>query len=192
MRSTQTPMFTPVARGLFFVLQMFALYLLLRGHHLPGGGFIGGLVSAISWMMLSLALGWDEMRRLLRVDAARLAAVGLAISAGTWAAPVLFGGWPLQHVAWHLHLPFFGELHVGTALVFDVGVFMVVVGIAVKMIEVLGRSTAGLPVFERGSLRRYSAVAERPIEEPGVSGGSETGGSGEADVVRGKEEGHAG
>lgn len=175
MNATRSVLFEPVARGLFFVLHVFALYLLLRGHDLPGGGFIGGLVSAIAWVMLGLALGWDEAGRVLKVDPARLAVVGLLIAAVTGWVPMLFGDAFFEQFFWHGTVPFLGEIHVGTPLAFDAGVFLVVVGISVKMIMVLGRSTSGLSAFTAAEKERYASVLEEPIEEPEALDGKEGG-----------------
>jgi len=179
MKATQSLLFTPVARGLFFVLQVFSVYLLLRGHHLPGGGFIGGLVSAIAWVMLGMASGWGAMAQVLRVDPARMAMVGLLMAGTTGCLPLVMGREFFEQISWHWHVPFLGEWHLGTPLAFDTGVYLVVVGIAVKMIWVLGRSTVGLQVFHRSELRRYAAVAENPIEgrlgAAGDEGGTDAG-----------------
>jgi multicomponent Na+:H+ antiporter subunit B len=179
VNATRSVLFEPVARGLFFVLHVFAVYLLLRGHDLPGGGFIGGLVSAIAWVMLGLALGWSEVGRVLRVDPARLAAMGLLVAGVTGAAPMLWGRAFFEQFFWHGSVPFLGELHVGTPLAFDAGVFLVVVGITVKMIVVLGRSTSGMRAFPRVEEDRYFSVVEEPIEgqaaAPKVKGGTDAG-----------------
>lgn len=163
--------FARVARVLFYALHLFALHLLLRGHNEPGGGFIGGLVAAISFIMLGLALGWREVTAFLRVDPARLAAVGLAVAATTAVVPMLAGHPPLTHFFWHLPVPGLGKWHVGTPLPFDVGVYLVVVGIATKMIFLLGRSTEGLGAFGPGEPERYASSLEEPIE-PAESGGA--------------------
>lgn len=159
--------FLLVAKGLFFVLQILAVYLLLRGHNLPGGGFIGGLVSAIAFIMLSLALGWREMEPVVRVDPGRVAFVGLFLAGLTALGPMLLGRPPLEHFMWHLHLPWFGEWHVGTTLAFDAGVFLVVVGVVMKMIVALGRSTEGLHPFGPRESAQYSAAVEEAIDELG-------------------------
>lgn len=173
--------FARVARVLFYALNLFGLHLLLRGHHEPGGGFIGGLVAAISFIMLGLALGWREVAAFLRVDPARLAGVGLAIAVATAVAPLLGGHPPLTHFFWHLPVPGFGKWHVGTPLPFDVGVYLVVVGIAAKMIFLLGRSTEGLGAFGPGEPERYASSLEEPIEPPA---------SGEANADKGTEGGN--
>lgn len=121
----------------FFVVNLFAIYLLLRGHNDPGGGFIAGLISGLSVLLLALAYGFDELKRLLRVDPLYFVLVGLAISYLTAFIPTFFDQSFLQHTMWHLHLPLFGELHIGTAFAFDLGVFFVVIGVVVRVIFVL-------------------------------------------------------
>jgi len=142
MSGLRSYIFKAAVRLLFFLVNVFALYLLLRGHNLPGGGFIAGLASAIALVLLSLAIGLEELHRVMRFDPMRMAAAGLAMAAVTGAAPLLFGRPFLEHFDAHLTgLPLLGELHVGTALAFDIGVFLVVVGIACKIMFALGKST---------------------------------------------------
>jgi multisubunit Na+/H+ antiporter MnhB subunit len=123
MNRGESMIFAMVAKGLFLVLNLFALYLLLRGHNLPGGGFIAGLCSAISLIMLRLALGWLTVEQLIRVDPARMAFGGLALALLTASAPMLMGRPFFEHRMWHWKLPWVGEWHVGTTLAFDTGVY---------------------------------------------------------------------
>lgn len=178
MKRGESMIFVMVAKGLFLVLNLFALYLLLRGHNLPGGGFIAGLGSAISLIMLGLALGWPAVERLIRVDPARMAFWGLVVATVTAAAPMFIGRPFFEHWMWHLQLPWVGEWHVGTTLAFDTGVYLVVVGIVAKMIFTLSRSSEGLVVFEVADQKRYASSIEEPIEgvlEAGRMGGSKGG-----------------
>jgi multisubunit Na+/H+ antiporter MnhB subunit len=166
MNAQPSPIFAAVARLAFFVLNLFAAYLLLRGHNAPGGGFIAGLVTAISFVMLSLALGWDEARRILPVDPLRFAYAGLGLATATTAAPLAWGRPLLEHFMVHVQAPVFGKLHFGTPLAFDTGVFLVVVGITCKMVFVLGRSVDGVPALSTEEQARYAAEGEEPIERP--------------------------
>lgn len=165
-RRISSYIFRQLVQGLFFIINVFALYLMLRGHNFPGGGFIAGLATAISFILLSLAVGMDGLDRYLRVDPVRLAAIGLSLSALTSLAPALFGHPFLEHFHVHFHhIPLFGELHVGTPMLFDGGVYLVVVGITCKIILVLGRSTLGLNALTADERARYSSPLEQPIEE---------------------------
>lgn len=166
MTGPQSYIFKASVRLLFFVANIVALYLLLRGHNLPGGGFIAGLATAISIILLSMAIGLEEMHRLMRFDPMRVAAAGLFISLLTGMAPMVSGRPFLEHFDTHLHdLPLLGDLHLGTPLAFDVGVYLVVVGIVCKIIFVLGTSTQGMPALMAEEEARYSSPVERPIEE---------------------------
>jgi len=165
MRTGDSYIFRTVASLLFFLVNVFAVYLLLRGHNLPGGGFIGGLGSAISLIMLSLAFGVERAQRILRVDPVRIAAAGLAVALLTAMAPLLLGQPFLRH--YHLairDLPVLGTLEIGTPLLFDIGVFLVVVGVTGKLIFVLARTNAGLTALDASEWRRYAARLETPIE----------------------------
>lgn len=158
--------FERLVRVLFFLVNGVALYLLLRGHNLPGGGFIAGLASAISLILLSLALGVEATRRVMLGDPVHLAGTGLALALLTGLAPVLWGRPFLEH--FHLHLepvPLLGAVHVGTPLLFDVGVYLLVIGITSKLIFVLSQSTAGLRALLLQDERRYSSPLESPIED---------------------------
>jgi multicomponent Na+:H+ antiporter subunit B len=124
-----------VARILSFFINIYAIYLMLQGHNYPGGGFIAGLVTAISLVMLNLAVGIDEVKRILRVDPVFIAVVGLAMAYSTSLLPVFFGADFLKHSFIHLHnIPLLGDLHLGTPLLFDMGVYLVVIGVTCKII----------------------------------------------------------
>jgi len=154
-----------MTRLAFFFINVFAVYLLLRGHNLPGGGFIAGLATATSLVLLSLSLGLVELHRLIRFDPARLAAWGLLLATSTALAPMLFGHTFFEHFHWHWDVPLLGHLEVGTPLVFDAAVYLVVVGVTTKLIFLLARSVNGLPGLVAEEERRYSSVVEEPIEE---------------------------
>lgn len=154
-----------VAGALFFVINLFAVYLLWRGHNLPGGGFIGGLGSALSFLLLSLAYGVEWTERVLRVDSLRLAALGLTIALVSACVPLLLGDPFLrQYNGKFKDLPLIGDLSIGTPLSFDIGVFLAVVGVSTKMIFVLARSATGLRAFDAAQAERYAAPDEEPIE----------------------------
>lgn len=166
MNGPRSYLFDRLVRVVFFLVNAVALYLLLRGHHLPGGGFIAGLASAISLVLLSLALGVEAMPRVVRWDPVLLAGAGLLLAALTAATPWLVGRPFLEH--FHLHwsdVPLLGEVHAGTPLLFDAGVYLLVVGVTTKLIFVLSLSTRGRRPLGPGEERRYSSPLESPIEE---------------------------
>jgi multicomponent K+:H+ antiporter subunit A/multicomponent Na+:H+ antiporter subunit A len=174
--------FRTVAAMLFFLINIFALYLLWRGHNLPGGGFIAGVGSGLSFILLALAFGVEQAQRVLRADPVRVAAVGLAVAFATAVVPVLLGQPLLKHWNWKLKdLPFIGDLAVGTPLIFDVGVFLAVVGVTCKLVFVLARSIDGLGALSAEETRRYASSVEEPIEGTYPSAGETAGRARHAD-----------
>ncbi|MEM1157047.1 MAG: MnhB domain-containing protein [Verrucomicrobiota bacterium] len=164
MKNPDSFILKTAAKILFFFINIFAVYLLLRGHNLPGGGFIAGLASAISVVLLGLAVGFREFEKMWRFDPMKLAAWGLLISISTALIPLVipsqfeYGSF-FEHKMLH-----FGDIHVGTTLLFDVGVLLVVIGISVKVVYVLARSTARRDSLVGQERYDYSSPVEEPIE----------------------------
>ena len=102
---------------LFLVMSVLVMY---RGHNAPGGGFIGGLLAASGFILTAFAEGLSYSRRKLRISPHALIALGLLISMAS-AFPAVFLGLPLMTGLW------WG--HVGTPILFDVGVFFTVIGV---------------------------------------------------------------
>lgn len=153
-------------RYAFFFINFFSLYLLLRGHNFPGGGFIAGLVTAISLVLLSMAVGLKEINRIIRVDPVRVAAAGLLLASAAAGVPALFGRTFFEHAEVHFYnVPVYEELHLGTTLLFDTGVFLVVVGVVAKLMFVMMYSTQGHRAFVEEEERLYSSILEGQIEE---------------------------
>jgi multicomponent Na+:H+ antiporter subunit B len=116
------------------LLLLFSVFLLLRGHNEPGGGFSGGLVAAAAFVLYGYAFGTTKAQQALMVDPRRLIGAGLLLALGSGCL-ALFAGQPLMTGLWgQVSLPGFGAVYLGTPLVFDVGVFLVVVGIALSII----------------------------------------------------------
>jgi multicomponent Na+:H+ antiporter subunit B len=117
-------------RILFPWLLVLSLVILYRGHNLPGGGFIGGLLGAAAFILVGLGDGMDEARRRLRLDPVTVLGIGLGIAILS-GLPGMFGDKKSYFVDQWLPdftLPLLGEMHIGTPLIFDVGVYIVVVG----------------------------------------------------------------
>jgi multicomponent Na+:H+ antiporter subunit B len=114
---------TTAARLVTAMMLLFSIYLLLRGHNEPGGGFVGGLVAASALFVHAIANGVAVTRRALRVDPRAIAVVGVAVAivaglvAAAFGRPFLTGAWIFP-----------AGLPLGTPLLFDVGVYLVVVG----------------------------------------------------------------
>ena len=106
-----------------------SLYVLLRGHNEPGGGFLGGLVAASGVLFYTVARGADEARRVLRVPPIGLAAAGVLIALASGLPALFAGSGPYLTHLWAME-PFGIPLPVGTTLIFDLGVYLTVVGMA--------------------------------------------------------------
>lgn len=119
-------------RFLVPLLGLLSLFFLLRGHNEPGGGFIGGLVAAGAVALVKLAEGGDAARRVIRVDPRTLLVLGLAAVVGAAVTGVAVGRQLLSGVWLKTPIPGIGK--VGSVLVFDVGVFLIVVATVVLMV----------------------------------------------------------
>jgi multicomponent Na+:H+ antiporter subunit B len=107
---------------------MFSIFLLLRGHDEPGGGFIGGLVAASAFVLYAFAFGAESTRRLLRVTPRDILAAGLLFALAS-TLPALWSGQPMLTAHWwELPLPGESYLKLSTVLIFDIGVYLTVLG----------------------------------------------------------------
>jgi multicomponent Na+:H+ antiporter subunit B len=110
------------------VLLLFSLFLLLRGHNEPGGGFAGGLVAASAFVLLSVASGVSVARRALQTDPRSLVGVGLTLMIlSGLIAPLLYGESYLTSHWWKIPVGDY-EVALGTPLLFDIGVYLAVAG----------------------------------------------------------------
>ncbi|MDQ7819155.1 MAG: Na+/H+ antiporter subunit B [Armatimonadota bacterium] len=116
------------ARFLLPLLLLFSLFLLATGHHEPGGGFVGGLVAAGAFTLYAIAYGVPATRMLLRVDSRLPVGVGLLIILASGAVALLRGQPLLTGQWWDFPLHAAARVTVGTPLIFDVGVYLLVVG----------------------------------------------------------------
>lgn len=120
------------ARYLLPLMLLFSVFLLLRGHNEPGGGFVGGLVAASALALYAIAYDVGNARRVLRVDPRLLIGAGLLTAAGSGLSALLVGR-PFLTGLWSGgSIPVLSK--VGTPLFFDVGVYLVVVGAALTVI----------------------------------------------------------
>jgi multicomponent Na+:H+ antiporter subunit B len=125
------------ARLLLTLLLLFAVFLLLRGHNEPGGGFVGGLVAAAAFTLYAIADGPAATRRALRIDPRSLIAVGLLVAVASGAL-ALVDREPFLTAQWAtLRLPGLPEVSLSTPLAFDIGVFLVVLGVTLTIILAL-------------------------------------------------------
>lgn len=127
-------------RVLMPLLLLFALFLLLRGHNEPGGGFVGGLVVAASFVLYSMANGVPAARRALLVDPSTLLGGGLFVALASGVPAVLLGR-PFMTALWTKVGAGPVVYDVGTPLVFDIGVFLAVVGVVLTIVFTLADVT---------------------------------------------------
>ena len=121
-----------------------SLYIFLRGHNLPGGGFIAGLITAMALIIQYIALGQDQTEQMLKAKSGRLyeiwIGIGLSVAGLTGLAAWFWGRPFLTSAHIYVNPPLIGELHLASAALFDVGVYVTVVGAVMLMISVLGDS----------------------------------------------------
>ena len=122
------------------VLLVFSVFVLLRGHYLPGGGFVGGLIASSAFVLHAFANGLNKTKTLLRLHQGFLMPLGLAVSFFSGMVPIIFTGEPFLTGTWYPGtLPVIGGL--GTALFFDLGVYLVVLGVTLTIIFTISESS---------------------------------------------------
>jgi len=119
-------------RYLLPLLLLFSIFLLVRGHNEPGGGFVGGLVAAAAFSLVAISFGLHSARRMLGVRPNSLLGVGLLVAAGAGLLPMLIGR-PYMTGMWiPIELPAIGKI--GTPFLFDTGVYLVVIGMVLTVV----------------------------------------------------------
>ena len=130
--------FEVVTRLLFHSMIVFAFFLLFSGHNAPGGGFAAGIVVGIALIVRYLAGGRYELGEALPIQPGVLLGTGLFLSAGVGLGALMLGGEVLQSVIVEFTLPAFGHVKLVTSLFFDLGVFLVVIGLILDILRSLG------------------------------------------------------
>ncbi|OXS57496.1 multisubunit sodium/proton antiporter MrpB subunit [Bacillus sp. V-88] len=123
-----------------FIIILFSLRLFFSGHYTPGGGFIGGLMTSGAIVLLLLAYDIKTVATILPVDYKIITAIGLFFSVATGAGALLFDVPFLTHVYDYFHLPLLGKTSLHTAVLFDTGVYLVVIGVTMTIIQTIGVS----------------------------------------------------
>lgn len=125
------------------LLLLFSVFLLVRGHNEPGGGFAGGLVGAAAFVLLSISSSVPLARRTLRIDPRTLVGGGLLLMlASGLVAPLLTGQPYLSALWWQLPVPGGETVSVGTPLLFDIGVYLAVAGTVLVIVFALEEEPA--------------------------------------------------
>ncbi len=127
-----------LARALLPMALLVSVFIFLRGHNLPGGGFIAGLITAVALILQYVALGvsWAQVRQPLSYHA--VCGAGLLIAACTGLGSLLFDHPFLTSAFGHFEIPLIGDIELATAMLFDLGVYLVVVGATLLMLSNIG------------------------------------------------------
>lgn len=126
-----------LSKPLSFIILVVAIYLFSAGHNLPGGGFVAGLMASCAFLVLYLTMGRSVLHN-LRIDMRMFLPLGLTFSGGFGFLGILFGKPFLTHTFGEVTLPLIGHLELATAMIFDFGVFLVVIGTVMCIIFGIG------------------------------------------------------
>ncbi|WNS44144.1 Na+/H+ antiporter subunit A [Paenibacillus sp. MMS20-IR301] len=127
-----------MSKGIVLIIIVFSFYLFFAGHNHPGGGFIGALMTSAALVLMAVAFGMDQVRKAFPVNFRLLTAVGLLIAILTASGSFLFGAPFLSHAFGHFDLPVLGDTELATAVLFDLGVYLAVIGVTMNIILSIG------------------------------------------------------
>ncbi len=123
-----------------FIIILFSIHIFFSGHYHPGGGFIGGLLTSGALVLLLLAYDIKTVANILPIDYKILIGIGLLFAVGTSAGSLFFNVPFLTHAYSYFDLPLLGHTSLHTAVLFDTGVYLVVVGVTMTIIQMIGVS----------------------------------------------------
>ena len=162
-----------IVRVLFHTIIVVSIYLLFAGHNLPGGGFAGGLVAGMALVMRYIAGGRYELGAAAPTDAGRLLGAGMTLAIACAVVPLLFGAAPLTSWFWEADLPVIGHVEFVTSTLFDIGVYLVVIGLVLDVLRSLGgevdRQTQALRQAQPPAAGQAPEAVQGAHGMPGVS-----------------------
>lgn len=132
------PLLATGARTMVPTLVLFSIFLLIVGHDVPGGGFAGGLVASIALLLMFLSFGERGLRRALPVDPLTVTGAGLLLAVLGGLIGVVNGTAFLTYTFASADLPLVGEVKVSSLLLFDLGVYVLVIGVVETALQRLG------------------------------------------------------
>jgi len=147
-------------RMIFPLIMVLSAYFFFAGHNTPGGGFAGGLTAGLALVLRYLAGGRYELGETLPLDAGKILGVGLGLSAGTAVASLLVGAPVLSSSLIHFDVPVLGTVKFVSALFFDLGVYLIVVGLVLDVLRSLGARVD----VEMGEKRTGSRLVKVPVQ----------------------------
>jgi monovalent cation:proton antiporter len=127
-----------VTKSIAYIILTFSIYIFFAGHHNPGGGFIGGLITSSGLILFYLAYDMETMKKVIPIDFKNIIALGLLIAVATGMGSFVFGEPFLTHTFGYFDLPILGDTELATALLFDLGVYFTVVGVTMTIILTIG------------------------------------------------------
>jgi multicomponent Na+:H+ antiporter subunit A len=150
----RSPILEVITRLVFHTIVLFSVYLLFAGHNAPGGGFAGGLAVGLALVLRYLAGGRHELDVAAPVDAGVVMGAGLFIALGTGVTAMVLGGQVLQSALLDFHVPVLGHVHFVTSTFFDVGVYLVVIGVVLNILRSIGSEIDRHEQAERAEAER--------------------------------------
>ena len=123
-----------------FIIIIFAIHLFFAGHYTPGGGFVGGLTTASALVLLLLAFDIKTVSKVIPFDHKKVAASGLLLALLTGLGAFVFKVPFLTHTFDYFYLPILGKTALATVVLFDLDVYLVVVGVTMTIIQTIGES----------------------------------------------------
>ncbi|MCP3031292.1 Na(+)/H(+) antiporter subunit B [Halobacillus sp. A1] len=134
MRGTNDLILRTTTAFIAFILLGFSVYLFFAGHNKPGGGFIGGLMASAALILMYMAYGHEAMGKVIRVNFLYMVFTGLLIAVATGIGSFVFGAPFLTQNFGYFQLPILGRTELATALLFDLGVYLTVIGVTMTII----------------------------------------------------------
>jgi multicomponent Na+:H+ antiporter subunit A len=150
-----------VTRGAFPLVLTFSLYLLFVGHNAPGGGFVGGLTAGAAFVLVYVGGGIKRLREVVGLSHLTLLGAGLTLATATGLGSLLLGEPFLTSAILKWHPPLLGEVKLVTVLFFDIGVYLIVVGLVLALLTVLGAYSDDVERASRNG-QRGADVGSRP------------------------------
>jgi multisubunit Na+/H+ antiporter MnhB subunit len=138
MRIRFSPLLAIGTQTMVPTLMLFSVYLLVVGHDVPGGGFAGGLIASSALLLVFLAFGSGGVRRAFPINPETAMGVGLILALLAGSIGLVFGNTFLTYTYAQWTVPVIGDIKVSTLLLFDVGVYLVVIGLVATAILNLG------------------------------------------------------
>ncbi|ETP68241.1 Na(+)/H(+) antiporter subunit B [Planococcus liqunii] len=135
---TNDVMLQTATKVVTFIILMFAVHIFFAGHYTPGGGFVGGLLTASAIVLLMLAYDIETVKKIIPFNYVMMTATGLLLALGTASASIFFNVPFFTHAYDYFDLPLWGKTSLHSAALFDLGVYLVVVGVTMTIIQTIG------------------------------------------------------